>query len=85
MGSNPTPAIEMTNHIRQDLGQLDLMGMTDMANEWGISRQRVQILTLEKSFPVPAIAMHGPNGKVAHRLWVGSEVKEWRRKQMRGR
>jgi hypothetical protein len=71
--------------IREDLGQLDLVGMTDMATEWGVTRQRVQILTLEKTFPPPAIKMYGPNGKVAHRLWVGSEVREWRRKQMRGR
>jgi hypothetical protein len=75
----------MSNEIRQDLGHLNLVGLTDMATEWNITRQRVQVLTLEKTFPAPAIKMYGPNGKVAHRLWVKTEVNEWRRKQMRGR
>jgi hypothetical protein len=75
----------MSNEIREDLGHLNLVGLTDMAAEWGVTRQRVQVLSLEKGFPVPAIKMYGPNGRVAHRLWVKTEANEWRRKQMRGR
>ena len=74
----------MTNHVRQDLGHLDLVGLTDLSHEWGVSRQRVQVLTREPDFPKPAIQMHGPHGRIAHRLWVGSEAREWRRKRMRG-
>jgi hypothetical protein len=71
--------------MNDDLKKMNLVGLTDLSKEWGVSRQRAQIISQNDSFPEPIITATGPTGKIIHRLWLHSEATEWRRKQMRGR
>ena len=79
-------AIELSE-ARRFLTELKLahgfVGVTGMAQEWGISRQRVQTLTKKAGFPAPAITAEGANGHPTLKLYFRSEVYEWRRLQLR--
>ncbi len=53
------------------MGQLDLMGVREIAARLGVSRSRARQLALERSFPEPAAQLG--MGKV----WLTADVEAW--------
>ena len=68
-----------------DLEKLDLVGLSNLAERWKVTRQRVQAMTKQHGFPEPVIQMKAPSGKITHRLWSWKATSKWRERQMRGR
>lgn len=57
------------------------VGVIGMANHWGVSRQRAQKLTKEDGFPKPVIQIYSRSDRPTVRLWLLTEIHEWRAKR----
>ena len=58
--------------------KLDLVGLTEIAERLGVSRQRAdQIVRTDPAFPEPAAVI------TAGRIWRRSDVERWARKARR--
>jgi predicted DNA-binding transcriptional regulator AlpA len=56
-------------------GRLDLVGVTEIAEMLGVSRQRVdQIVRSDGRFPKPVAELH------AGRIWLRTDVAAWARR-----
>jgi hypothetical protein len=58
--------------------RLNLVGVTEIAEMLGVSRQRVdQIMRTDSAFPAPVAELH------AGRIWLRDEVEVWGRRRGR--
>ena len=58
-----------------------LVSVRDLAEEWGMSKQRADAITQSKGFPAPVT---GPGAGRA-RYWLRAEVEEWAAQSGRAR
>ena len=59
----------------------EFVGVAQLARHMKISRQRIQKFVNEEDFPEPVIELYAPSGRPLTRLWLLTEVHEWRRKR----
>lgn len=53
-----------------------LAGTSDIARAWGISKQRVQVLSTHQDFPEPIVRLGG------RPIWTRAEADAWRKRQL---
>lgn len=56
-----------------------LASANDLSKDWGLSRQRLSVLTKQEGFPEPVASVNG------NPVWLGNEAREWRDKQTNGK
>jgi predicted DNA-binding transcriptional regulator AlpA len=52
---------------------MELVGVTEIAALWGISRQRADVLTRRPTFPAPIALLGGGH----RRVWDWADVEAW--------
>lgn len=63
--------------MSDELKPITIVGLSTMAREWNISRQRAWKLSQKDDFPNPTFTAKSANGKIIHRAWLWSEVSAW--------